>query len=218
MTTSARTFSQVQGMGEHPQAPPTNQPRPRIVKNKLILGLGIVLFLVWTAGNFLPNDQAPKLRTESSSSRERVAASSAISDQSAAPVIVLQPELAKQFVGWWLTKAMDYQSATAGRSHGEALGWMTPQASQAFQQTFWTPEIASGITQGRIAAAFQPIAVQAEAINPDGSVVVGVSGTLVAQEATNPTPATTQIVCDFLVKREKDGLRIAGLYNRTAAP
>jgi hypothetical protein len=133
-------------------------------------------------------------------------------------VVVLQPELAKQFVTWWISKSMDYQTATAGSSHGEAFSWMTPQATQAFQQTFWTRDIAGGIAQGRVVAAFQPITVQAEAINPDGSVVVGVSGSLLVQEATSPTPAATQVVCDFLVKREKEGLRIAGLYNRTGGP
>jgi hypothetical protein len=92
---------------------------------------------------------------------------------------------------------------------------MTSEAKQTFQANYWTPEIAQGVMSGQVVAAFQPVSVQAEAINPDGSVVVGASGTLVIQAAG--TPMTQQVVADFLVRKDQGGLRIAGLYNRQVA-
>jgi hypothetical protein len=71
------------------------------------------------------------------------------------------------------------------------------------------------VVTGQVVAAFQPVSVQAEAINPDGSIVVGANGTLVVQ--ANGNPMTQQLSTDFLVRRDKDGLRIIGLYNKQLA-
>ena len=199
--------------------PPEVLERPtvlqKLAKNKILVGLLIVFFFVMTVGQFYTKeDKTPPPQPQSAQTSR---AESTTHAQATAPApALLDPDLARQFVTWWITKSMDYGATTAAKSHADAFGWMSPQAAQAFQQTFWTTEIAAGISQGRITAAFQPIQVQPEARNPDGTVVVGVSGTLLVQEANNPTPETQQIVCDFLVKKEKDGLRIASLYNRTA--
>lgn len=127
----------------------------------------------------------------------------------------LKPELACEFVKWWAGSAMDYSAGSAARNHKEAFRWMTAEAAGTFQTYFWSPAISSGITSGRLIAAFQPIAVRAEAINPDGSIVVGLSGTLVLQ--SNGRPITEPILADFLVRQEQDGLRVIALYNKTTA-
>lgn len=205
-----------------PGSLPPDGVKQRLLKNKPLLVLGIVLFLVVCVGPLfeLPSHHTPKSANMDADGGPQAAPQQAQQAQqavqpAATPVGAngLTPALATEFVTWWIARAMDYSAATAGRSHSEAFGWMTPQASSIFQQVFWTPQIAQGITQGRMTAAFQPVAVQAEAINPDGSIVVGVTGSLVVQDAANPV--TQQIVTDFLVKKEKEGLRICGMYNRT---
>jgi hypothetical protein len=122
--------------------------------------------------------------------------------------------LAEEFVKFWMGGAMDYNTASAAHSHKEAAKWMTPEAQQAFDSNFWSPEIANGIASGQLQGAFQPISVQPQALNPDGSIVVAMTGTLVLQQST-VRPVTHQIVMDLLVRKETDSLRIAGLYNRS---
>ena len=89
---------------------------------------------------------------------------------------------------------------------------MSPEAVQTFRAAFWNEGVAQGTAGGTLVAAFQPVAVEAEAINPDGSIVITVKGTLVMQYAGQPS--TQPIQTDFLVKKESDGLRIAGVFNR----
>ncbi len=126
----------------------------------------------------------------------------------------VDPKLADQFVKFWMGGAMDYNTATAAQSHKEAAKWMTPEAQQAFESNFWSPDIANAIASGQLRGAFQPISVQPQALNPDGSIVVALTGTLVLQQST-VRPVTHQIVMDLLVRKESEGLRIAGLYNRS---
>ena len=193
--------------------------KQRLLKNKPLLGLGIVLLLLFSVGQFIEAPSHTKRQSEDGDGSQVQQHASRQHSQHAAvapaPASGLTPELATEFVKWWISRAMDYSAATAGKSHAEAFGWMTPPAAQTFQQVFWTPQIAQGITQGRMTAAFQPISVQAEAINPDGTIVVGVTGSLVVQDSA--APVSQQIVTDFLVRKEKDGLRVSGLYNRTTA-
>ncbi|MCC7529689.1 MAG: hypothetical protein IT342_14290 [Candidatus Melainabacteria bacterium] len=126
----------------------------------------------------------------------------------------VDPKLADQFVKFWMGGAMDYNTATAAQSHKEAAKWMTPEAQQAFESNFWSPDIAQAIASGQLRGAFQPISVQPKALNPDGSIVVEMTGTLVLQQST-VRPVTHQIVMDLLVRKETEGLRVAGLYNRS---
>ena len=126
----------------------------------------------------------------------------------------VDPKLATEFVKFWIGGSMDYNAQTAAESHKKAFAWMTPESQQAFEGNFWSPDIANGIATGQLRAAFQPISVQAQALNPDGSVVVAMTGTLVLQQST-VRPVTHQIVMDLLVRKENDNLRIAGLYNRS---
>lgn len=125
----------------------------------------------------------------------------------------LEPALAVDFVKWWMKAAMDYGQQSAAQSHEAASNWMAPDAYKAFCASFWTPELAQQITSGSTTGAFQPIAVQAEAINPDQTVVVGLTGTLVLQEA-NKQPRTNQVKIDVLVKKGGTGLRISGINNQ----
>lgn len=127
----------------------------------------------------------------------------------------LDPKLAADFITWWLTGAMDYSPNLAADNHQQAFAWMTPEAQAAFQAAFWPPEMAEAIVNGKMVAAFHLTAVQAEAINPDGSVVVGVNGTLVTDSGNRPI--SHQVTADFLVRRDTGGLRVAGVYNRVAA-
>lgn len=127
----------------------------------------------------------------------------------------LEPKLACDFVKWWLSGAMDLNAATAQKSHADAIAWMTADCVPAFQANFWPPELAEGISSGRVTASFTPTAVQAVAVNPDGSVVVTVAGNLMMQQG--PRPALHQFAADFLVRKDQDGLRVAGVYNRTVA-
>ena len=225
MTTSTPSFDRTKAMSgpPGPGAPPApismapSAMKERLLKNKPLLALGIVLLLLFTVGQFI---EAPSHSRRSARGEDGDAAQQAQpqmqQQQAMAPAITpamsaatasgLTPALATEFVTWWITKAMDYSASSSGKSHAEAFGWMTPQAAATFQQVFWTPPIAQGITQGRITAAFQPSSVQAEAINPDGSIVVGVTGSLIVQDSA--TPVSQQIVTDFLVKKEKGNMRV----------
>jgi hypothetical protein len=190
-----------------------------LLKNKILVGLVLVFGFIFTVGQFYSSN-------ESNIAAQKIASAApaplAVAPRAIRPVqqaiapTGLTPLLAQQFVTWWISKSMDYRAATATNSHNEAFAWMTPQAVKAFKESLWSPQIAAGITQGQVSAAFQAISVQSQAINPDGSIVVTVLGTLIIQEANNPTPASQQIVVDFLVKKDKGGCRIAGLYNRTS--
>jgi len=134
----------------------------------------------------------------------------------AAPVDpnALNPTLATDFVKFWMGGAMDYNAASAAQSHKEAAKWMTPETQQAFETNFWSPDIANGIASGQLRGAFQPIKVEAQAMNPDGSIVVRMTGTLLLQQST-VRPVTHQIVMDLLVRKEGENCRIAGLYNQS---
>jgi len=128
----------------------------------------------------------------------------------------LEPALAVDFVKWWMKAAMDYSPKSAAQSHEAASNWMSHDAYRALVDAFWTPDLAEQISSGVTTAAFQPISVQAEAINPDHSVVVGLTGTLVLH-TTNQAPITNQIQMDVLVRKEETGLRITGINNRITA-
>lgn len=134
--------------------------------------------------------------------------------QAKPPAPVLEPNTASDFVKWWIGGAMDFQATTAKKNHEQALMWMTPEAQDTFKQAFWNDAMADGISTGRLVAAFQPVSIGAQAINPDGSVVVSMKGSLVLQVSGQPAD-TRQVVTDFLVRKEEQGLRIAAICNRS---
>jgi len=208
----------------------------RVLQDKILLGLLIVGILGIFVGGFTSNDETAASKRHSQAqaieSPEPQAApapltpaqpaevpkpAEGLSQQAAAPAQgALDPSLATDFVKWWMTGAMDYSASSSQQNHTAAMRWMTPQAAQAFQTAYWNPEMSQGVTHGTIVAAFQPISVQAQAVNPDGTVVVGMSGNLVTQSTGRP--ASQQIQLDLLVRKESDGLRIAGLFNRAVSP
>ena len=180
----------------------------RLFQDKILMGLIIVLVLAILVGGFGGgSDRAPTGPKEAAAPP---AAAPAPDGQQ--PV---DSKLASDFIKWWLTGAMDFNAATAQKSHADALAWITADTVQAFQANFWPPELAEGISSGRVTASFTPSSVQPVAVNPDGSVVVAVAGSLMMQQG--PRPAVHQFVADFLVRRDQDGLRVAGVYNRTVA-
>lgn len=129
----------------------------------------------------------------------------------------LTPQLASDFVHFWITKSMDYRMDSAAASHKEAVAWMLPDAANAFEQLYWGDHIKQGIATGTIVGSFQPVSITPLATNPDGTVVVTVVGTLVMQQS-GQQPAGQQLTMDFLVKKTADGYRIAAFFNRAVAP
>lgn len=189
----------------------------RIKRDKILLGLIIVGVMAIFVGGVCSNDEPAATKAPPKEAATFAETATPAAAAPAAPAQAnLDPGLASQFVKWWLAQSMDYAAATAKPHHTEAARWMTPQAAQGFQSVFWTPAIEQEVLTGRVVAAFQPVTVQATAVNPDGSVVISMTGTLVMQTA-NSAPMTQQIATDFLVRQEKEGLRICGLYNRTQA-
>jgi hypothetical protein len=182
----------------------------RILGDKILLGLVIVGLLLVFVGAFCTQDE-PTKKTE----QPQPLPQTAMAPQTPAPPAAanqLDPKLATDFVTWWLTKAMDFNMQSARASHTEASKWMTQNAGNTFQADYWTQEIQQGVLSGQFSAAFQPMGVQPEALNPDGTVVVGVTGTLVIQQGG--PPQSQQVAMDFLVARDTGGLRIAGINNR----
>jgi hypothetical protein len=191
----------------------------RIIGDKVLLGLVIVGMLGIFVGAFCGDDPAEKKTAPPQPQHLAAAPTATASGQTAvlpkAAAPALDTGLATDFVRWWVSNGMDFQQRTAHASHVEAFKWMDPTAAQAFQQNYWTPQFEAGVASGQVVAAFQPINVQAEAMNPDGSVVVGVTGSLVIQQ--NGQPYTSQISTDFLVRKDAGGVRIANIYNRQIA-
>jgi hypothetical protein len=182
----------------------------RIIQDKLLLGLVIVGILSIFVGGFATSDEKA-----GNKNMKETAEQPPSDNKGGSEVSKLDPSLATDFVKWWMSGAMDYSAASAAANHEAAFRWMTPEAMQSFRQSLWTTDTATGVAQGLYVAAFQPVSVQAAAVNPDGSVVVTLSGTLVTQASGRPY--TQQLQMDLLVRKESDGLRIAGVYNRVAA-
>ena len=198
----------------------------KVMRDKILLGLVIigVLAVFMTGAN--GGREKPQAPDEEPISQEAMAAhkqaqgqegqnGAGLEQQNEAQGQQPDPTLATEFVKWWIGGAMDYGATTARENHEAAFKWMDPEAQAAFQAAFWTPEIASGVESGTLVAGFQPVSVQPEAINPDGSIVVGVTGSLVMQ--ANGQTSTRGVDTHFLVKREERGMRIAGLYNSTVS-
>jgi len=213
-----------------PQSGPQNMVNlviQRLLRDKILLGLIIVGVLTIFVGVAFtgddpkdPNKATPLAAAGPQGAGPGLQAPGAVGTPTAATPAQpagLTPELATKFVTWWLSKSMDYSMATGKASHQEAFGWMTPQTVQAFQTGYWTPEIENAVVTGKVTAAFQPVSVQAQFINPDGSIVVAMTGALVMQQAGTQT-ATQQLSADFLVKQETEGLRIVGINIHPAPP
>jgi len=180
-----------------------------VLRDKIWLGLLIVGILgIFMVG---ANKNEPAVNRVASQTAQPAAQPSQPS-QPAATSDDLDPELATNFVKWWMNVAFDYDPHTAVESHHQAFTWMTQDAQQAFQTAFWTPQVAQGIQDGSVSASFKTSNIQAEAINPDGSIVIGVYGTINLQ--TTGQPMSQQLRTDFLVRRAPEGLRVAGLYSR----
>ncbi len=157
--------------------------------------------------------QGPEHRPQSQAPQQKAAQNKAAA---AAPATEpLSPKLANDFVTWWIGKAMDFNPQTAAQNRQEAVQWVVPQVQPSYTQAFWTPEMSDAILTGRIRGTFTPTSVTPIAANPDGSVVVNVTGQLMLQQG--PRPSVQNLSTDYLVKRDSGGLRIGGLFNRASA-
>ena len=179
----------------------------KILTDKILLGLVIVGILAVFIGGMNLADDKP--------SAEKQSNSALVNNEKPSTASGLTPDLATEFVGWWLTGAMDYNANTAAQSHNQALAWMTPEAASLFQSTFWAHDIANNVASGRLSGSLQTNSVKACAINPDGTIVVGVSGTLALQADGQPVSQPFQT--DFLVRQAKEGLRVASFYDHLAS-
>jgi hypothetical protein len=184
----------------------------KILRDKILLGLVVVGILGLFVGGMTMGDDKPdgKNKEQALPAGAQAPGAQPAAQQAQAPGQKLDPQLATDFIKWWFPVAMDY-SQNPQQNHTEALKWMTPESAQVFQSAYWSAETVSALSSGRLAVAFQPTVIQAQAINPDGSVVVGVQGQLVTQTAGQPQPETQQYVGSFLVRQERSGLRVAGL-------
>lgn len=201
----------------------------RVLRDKILMGLVIIgvvaIFMTGASesGESKSKNTEEKLppgammpAEQQAQAQQPAAAAPQPQSQAAAkpPAPVLEPNTASDFVKWWIGGAMDFQATTAKKNHEQALMWMTPEAQDTFKQAFWNDAMADGISTGRLVAAFQPVSIGAQAINPDGSVVVSMKGSLVLQVSGQPAD-TRQVVTDFLVRKEDQGLRIAAICNRS---
>jgi hypothetical protein len=177
----------------------------KIFASLIIAGVLVIIFVAFATD--VPSDKA-KPDAQQAAQREQ-------SPQAQTAAAQLNPQLAIDFVRWWLTKSMDYNVQTARDSHNEAAKWMTQTAGTSFQAGYWNQQIQQGVLSGQVSAAFQPMSIFAEAVNPDGSIVVGITGTLLLQQGG--PPMSQQVAMDFLVVRDANGLRIGGVYNRQVA-
>lgn len=180
----------------------------RILRDKILLGLVVVGILgIFFTG--VQTQKEPPINSEAAQAEKTEETAEMPQGEAAKPI---EPGLACDFVKWWLGGAMDMAQTTAKDSHKEAIAWMTAEAAGQFQAALWTPQMAQGIETGAIRASFHTGQIQAEALNPDGSVVVSVDGTMILDTMRNPVP--THIITYYLVKRNRDGLRIAGVFNK----
>jgi hypothetical protein len=126
----------------------------------------------------------------------------------------LQPSTAVDFVRWWLSMALDYSMQTSVENHKKAMKWAKGQVPTMFKQSFYTQEVMQGVAGGTLAGSFQPVTVQAIAINPDGSVVVTVIGNLTLQ-SSGSQPVSQSLNLEFLVSKDAQGVRMSGFFNKT---
>lgn len=203
----------------------------RIFRDKILLGLLIIgILAVFMTGTQSSSEKSSQSAPESMGGPGPAKAARADSQMSskdqtknpesanqgqmaAAPTNSLKPAEAVDFMNWWLGYAMDYQAQSAEKNRTKAMGWMTPEAADTFKSSFWTPEIQQGISNGSIVAAFSPSSVQATALNPDGTIVVHVKGTLVRQMAGQTSPSTELLLTDYLIKKEEQGYRVANVHH-----
>lgn len=187
----------------------------KVLQDKILLGLVIVAVLgLFVGGMTIGDDKGDTAKKDAAAvagNKPAEGPGRAAGPPGTAP---LTPQLASDFVNWWLGSAMDFNASTATQNHAQALAWMTPDAQKTYEQTLWTPQVAQAVASGQLVAAFQPTGIKPQAVNPDGTVVVGVSGTMIVQSAGQPV--TQQFFASFLVKQDQDGLRVSGIDSRTA--
>lgn len=181
----------------------------------VIIGILAIFTAGMTSKNEPPLKQTANTPAQTASTPSSAPTPADTQNQAPAATGSLDPALATDFLKLWMASAFDYSQTTANQSHERAFSWMTPEAQQTFRTSFWTPEVAGGIGNGTLSASFKPGNIQAEAINPDGSVVIGVNGIISLNNGGQEH--VQELQTDFLVRRVEDGLRVAGIYSRAVA-
>lgn len=200
-----------------------------IFRDKILLGLVIVgVIAIVSAGSAKDEKktcdegtpangqqaQAQGPQEQAQQSQEQPAAAG----QQAQQAHLEEAKLAQEFVSWWLGGAMNFAQANCQQTHADAFKWMNPEAVEVFKANFWTPEMEQAFSTGSLVAHFQPAAIEPKAINPDGSIVVSVDGTLVMQVGVGAQTTTQRVLTDYLVKKDKGNMRIAAMHAKTIAP
>ena len=185
----------------------------KILQDKILLGLVVVGILGIFVGGVTMGDSKDDEKKDKPAEATAQKPSAPIAAPTAAPI---DPAVATDFIGWWLSSAMDYNPASAAQNHNQAMAWMTVDAAKGYAAQFWNPQIINAVSTNALVAAFQPVTVQAQAVNPDGSIVVGVTGNIVVQQSGQPV--VQPFSGSFLVRKEQDGLRVAGLETKSTPP
>lgn len=120
------------------------------------------------------------------------------------------PEEAQSLINSWLPYAWDLSAGTAKASQEKAMSYMTDQAKVAYKQNIWTDEIAKQIDEAGVQSTFKPHEIKVGSMQPDGSIVVFVTG---EQVLSVPQKGSTSRVVslEYLIRKVRGQLRIAGI-------
>lgn len=110
----------------------------------------------------------------------------------------------------WLPKAWDLSAGSASQSQEQAIMYMTPECATAYRQNIWTTEMASQVEESGLQSQFSASKVAVGSRKEDGSVVILVQG---MQQLHVPGKGVRErpVNIEYLVKKTKDGLKIAGI-------
>jgi tetratricopeptide (TPR) repeat protein len=117
------------------------------------------------------------------------------------PKLKPDPQVATNFVKWWLASALDYSPSTAASNHLKAAGWLEDHAKNSFDKTFWSQSKGVGRNIIFIPSYFWPPVEK-----QDNTVVIGVFGDFIAQ--SDPKLSSQYVKLDLLVHKEPNAYRI----------
>lgn len=122
----------------------------------------------------------------------------------------VSPAEAQSLIDSWLPYAWDLSAGTAKASQEKAMSYMTEQAKAAYKQNIWTDEIAKQIEEAGVQSTFKPHEIKVGSMQPDGSIVVFVTG---EQVLSVPQKGSTSrmVSLEYLIRKVGGQLRIAGI-------
>jgi hypothetical protein len=129
----------------------------------------------------------------------------------APPADVVNPTAATELMQSWLPLAWDFSAASALNSQEHAIQYMTPDCAQSYRQNVWTTEMANEIAGSGVKSTWHQTVVSAGGTLPDGGVEVTVQGEQQLMVPGQPPTAPRAVKFVYLIKKTKEGLRIAGI-------